>query len=226
MAKGMTIRHAPKFGTSGPNKATHGLSVDGERSSPRRRLRIALTRAVLPLILAAACATPVFAQSKKDPPKIEGRLIVDDGAGLFTTDGMKKAKAMFLDIKDRYSREMLIVTYKELTAAQKKDFEKLEKPEAKQQFWSEWGKTEMAALKPHGVAVLICRSPGHIQVYADNSIRTQGFTVHDEQLVMKGLLETMKEAKDKPEAEQAAIRDKGLLNAAEFVRDAYKKMVR
>ena len=79
---------------------------------------------------------------------------------------------------------------------------------------------------PAGVVVLICRSPGHIQVYSDKPTKNQGFTARDEELVMKELLEKMKEAKDKPEAEQAAIRDKGLLNAAEFVRDAYKKMIR
>jgi uncharacterized protein len=120
----------------------------------------------------------------------------------------------------------MVVTYRELTTAKQKEFEKLDKPEAKREFWSEWGKNELPGLKAHGVVVLICRSPGHIAVYVDRAVRDQGFTVRDEQLVERMLLEKFKEASDKPEAEQSAIHDKGLINAAEFVGDAYKKMVR
>src|SRR5580700_10572059 len=108
-------------------------------------------------LLTALCADSVFAQPKKqkDPPKTEGQLIVNDGGGMFTADGIKKAKAALSEIKDHVPREMMVVTYRELTAAQKKEFEKLEKPEAKREFWSEWGKSELAGLKAHGVVVLV-----------------------------------------------------------------------
>jgi hypothetical protein len=180
------------------------------------------------LLLTVLCAGPAVAQPKKqkDAPKTEAQLIVNDSGGMFTADGIKKAKAALSEIKDHMPREMMVVTYRELTAAQKKEFEKLDKPEAKREFWSEWGKTELAGLKAHGVVVLICGSPGHLAVYVDRAVRDQGFTVRDEQLIERMLLERFKEAAEKPEAERPAIHDKGLINAAEFVSDAYKKMVR
>ncbi len=180
------------------------------------------------MFVMALCAAPVVAQSKKqkDRPRVEAQLIVNDGGGMFTADGIKKAKAAMAEIKDHIPREMMVVTYRELTVAQKKEFEKLDNPEARREFWSEWGKNELAGLKAHGVVVLICGSPGHLAVYVDRPVRDQGFTVRDEQLVERMLLEKFKEAAEKPEAERPAIHDKGLINAAEFVSDAYKKMVR
>jgi hypothetical protein len=92
-------------------------------------------------------------------------------------------------------------------AAKQKEYEKLEKLEAKREFWSEWGKNELAGLKAHGIVIIICGSPGHISVYVDRAVRDQGFTVRDEELVEKMLLEKFKEAKDKQEAERPAIHD-------------------
>jgi hypothetical protein len=160
------------------------------------------------------------------PENHNGQIIVDDGGGMVSADGIKKAKAALAEVRDHVPREMTVVSYRELTATQKKEFEKLEKPEAKQEFWSEWAKNELTALKAQGVVVLISRSPGYIGVYADKATRAQGFTGRDEQLVRKILLDNFKDANDKSEPERTAFHDKGLINAAEFVSDAYKKMVR
>lgn len=176
------------------------------------------------LVVSSALAEP----KKKETvlPKVEGRLIVQDQGDLFSPDGVKKAKSILAEVMDRSSREMFVVTYKELPEAKKKSFEKLDNSADKQRFFEDWIKEELKGQQARGVVVFICRSPGHVHVLADKQIRDKGFGSSDEKQLVTILLEKFKEARDKPEEERAAIRDKGLLNAAEYVRDAYKKMVR
>jgi uncharacterized protein len=126
---------------------------------------------------------------------------------------------------------MYILTFKELPEAKKKAFEKLDKDDkaARGKFFRDWAIEEAKDEKASGVFVLICRKPGQVEILADKAIRDKGFTHRDEEHIAELLISKLREAaetKDKTPQEQTAIRDKGLIAAVDFVRDAYKKMVK
>lgn len=180
------------------------------------------------LLLAPLTGGPIRAQATKgkDLPKADARLVVDDGGGMFSAEGIKKAKTILAEVHDHYLFEMTILTFKDMPAEKKKTFEKLTTPAEKQRLFNDWAVEEAKGRKARGVFVLVCRSPGYVHVIADKAIRDKGLTARDEELVKNFLLEKFREAKEQTEEEQDLIRDKGLRNAVEFVRDAYKKMVK
>jgi uncharacterized protein len=178
------------------------------------------------MLFSAAILSPAAAQTRREreQPKVDGRLIVEDRAEMFSPEAVKKAKGILAEVRDTAAREMNVYTFTEIPESKKKEFAKLESSTQKNDFFHAWAKEELIGSR--GVVVFVCRSPGHVQVFADKQIRDKGFANRDEEHVLKLFLERFKEAKDKPKEEQAAIRDKALLSAAEFVRDEYKKMAR
>ncbi len=186
-------------------------------------------RLVLPLLI-LALASPFCSaaepKKQKETPKLEGHLIVDDGGGLFSGEGIKKAKSILAEVKDKSTLQCTFLTFKELPEAKKKEFAKLDSAPEKERFFNAWTKEEAKDAGARGVVVLICRKPGHVHVLVDKQLHDKGFTHGDEEQVVKCLVEKFKEAKELPEDEQSAQRDKGLVNAAELIRDAYKKMMR
>jgi hypothetical protein len=196
-----------------------------------------ITRATRNSILAVfagaillASPTAGFAQpkdAKKDSPaKIDGRLIVEDSASLFSADGIKKAKEILAELKDTGAPEMNVVTFKELPESKKKDFEAAkDKETTRTRFFTDWAKAESKGAR--GVFVLICVSPARIQTLVDKQLRDKGFTAKDETALADLLLAKFRETrKVEKEEEKAALRDKGLILAAEYVRDVYKKIAK
>lgn len=183
------------------------------------------------MLFAAIIVSPVlaYAQAKEtkkvEPVKTDARLIVADSAGLFSPDGIKKAKAALSEVRSAASREMHIVTFKELPESRKKTFEEIKDPGPRDAFYVNWAKEEAKGAR--GVFVLICMNPARIQVLADKEVRSKGFTVQDDERVRDLLIERFRETrKIEKEQEKMALRDRGLLAAVEFVRDAYKKMTK
>jgi hypothetical protein len=168
------------------------------------------------------------AQTKKEKPKpkVDARLIVEDGGNLFSREAIAKAKSILAEASDVHSREMYVVTFKDLPEAKWKQFEKVESAADRKRFFTDWAKDEARDDRARGVFVLISRKPGHIEILSDRALRDKGFSTRDEEQVLKMLLDKFKDAAGKQDDEQTNIRDKGLINAAEFVRDAYKKIGR
>jgi hypothetical protein len=172
-------------------------------------------------------ATAQAKKEKKDPPKIDGRLIVEDGAGFFTPEAIRRAKGILSEARDIYPREMLVMSLRDLSEAKIKEYEKLADSSAKERFFSEIAHEEARASKARGVFVLICRKPSHLIVLADKDVRDKGFAGSDEQRVRDVFVERFREgSKQEKEEEKRAIFDKALISAAEYVRDSYKKMVK
>ncbi len=162
-------------------------------------------------------------KKKEPPPKIEGRLIVEDTGALFGLDAVKRASRLLAEVKDSSPRNMNVVTYKDLPDRIKKGYDAATKPEERNRLFSEWAREE--ARGSRGLFVLICANPPRIQVIADKQIRDAGFSEQDEKRVLEMLLDKFRESsKVEKEAEKAALRDKGLILSAEYVRNAYKKI--
>lgn len=166
-------------------------------------------------------------KEKKEPPRVEGRLVVEDGAGFFSPEAIKRAKGMLAEVKDRVPREMQIMTIRELPEAKAKEYNKAADEKAQDQVFIDFAKQEARAAKARGVFIIICLNPRHLMVLADKQIQDKGFGGSDEQRVKDLLVENLRAGrkKDRDEDKRAAY-DKGLLSAAEYVRDAYKKMAK
>jgi hypothetical protein len=164
-----------------------------------------------------------------DPKKlVDARLIVEDDGGLFSEDGIKRAKETLSAWRDKLPQEVYIHTMKELPKSDKTTWEKIDKKNtsAVNDFWAELAKNGARTSKAKGIYMLICRSPGHIQVITDRPTRERGFQGSNERKVIALLRDSFTEAKEKPEKEQSEIRDKGLLKAIEYIKDQYRSFTK
>jgi hypothetical protein len=157
----------------------------------------------------------------------KGRLICEDTAGIFSPEAIKKAKGYLAEVQDHYSHEMEILSLRELPEAKRKEFEKLTDTAAKEHFFTELARDEAKASQARGVFVLIVRKPHYLIVLTDRQTKDKGFTSSDEQRVRGLFLDAFRDAsKAEKEEDKQALYDKGLLSAAEYVRDAYKKIAK
>ena len=171
--------------------------------------------------------SPANAQTKKDLPKVDGRLIVEDNAGLFGPDGIRKAKGILAEVRDHQQRQMEVITVRELSESKQKEIDKLTDAADRERFFTELTREEAKICQAMGVFVAIYRKPFHVKVLCDKETRNKGFSLADEQRIKDAFVEKLNEAsKAEKEDEKQVLRDKGLLNAAECVRDTYKKIVR
>jgi hypothetical protein len=152
----------------------------------------------------------------------DGVLIVHDDAKTFSPEGIKKAKDEFAKLHTRTGRVVTIETMAKLPDAERAKLVKLKDDNAGQRkFWNEYAKAQAKEEKARGVFILISRSPGHVEVLADEEMKRKGFEGRKvdglEEMFVTALRESAKaEHKDKP-AEQLAIRDKALFSAVEYL---------
>ena len=152
----------------------------------------------------------------------DGVLTVHDDAKTFSPEGIKKAKDEFAKLHTRTGRVVTIETMAKLPDAERAKLVKLKDDAAGQRkFWNEYAKTQAKEEKARGVFILISRSPGHVEVLADEEMTRKGFEGRKvdglEEMFVTALRESAKaDHKDKP-AEQLAIRDKALFSAVEYL---------
>src|SRR5437879_3116913 len=108
---------------------------------------------------------------------------------------------------------MTIDTYAKIPDAKKGAYSEANKDK----FFKDWAKELATGDKARGIYVLVCRSPGYVEIIADKETRDRGFS-HDNEVKLKDiLLKAFREAKDKSEAEQHQIRDNALKAAVDYV---------
>lgn len=183
---------------------------------------------VLVALAAGLVATP--AEAHAAPPQVKkkpGVLHVYDGGSLFTSSAIDRGKVAMG--KTMFERETVLTvdTHSSVPKDRKLPEDKAEWPK----FFEGWAKAAAGADRAKGVYVLICRSPGYVQVLADKAARDRGFTAENEQRLRDMFLTAFKDAaqakKDgKSDEEAAKIRDKGLSNATEYVSGVLKGSVK
>lgn len=183
---------------------------------------------VLALLACGLLAVPAAAQpKKKDPPKKSGVAHVYDGGSLFTEAAIDRAKAAMGKMAFEQDTVLTVDTY----AGVPKDRTLPDEPGERAKFFEKWARDAASGDRAKGVYVLVCRSPGYVQVLADKATRDRGFSQENEQRLRDLLLDAFKAAgqakKDgKSEDEQFKIRDKGLSNAVEYVSGVLKGTVK
>ncbi|HVK08341.1 MAG TPA: hypothetical protein VM597_06140, partial [Gemmataceae bacterium] len=172
--------------------------------------------------LAVLAGLGLAAPARADAVLKDGVLTVHDDAGVFSPDGIKKAKDEFAKLHTRTGRVVTIETIAKLPDAERAKLEKLKDDKAGQRkFWTDYAKTQAKEEKARGVFVLISRSPGHVEVLADEEMKRKGFEGRKVEALEESFVKALRESadkglKDKP-AEQVAIRDKALFAAVEYL---------
>ena len=154
-------------------------------------------------------------------PNKPGELKVEDEAGLFGKDAVRKAKDDFaVWVSSKSGRQVSFHTVAKLPDADKAKLDQLKDAPAKSQFWSTFARTHAKDDHAKGVYVFISRSPGHVEVVADDEMRNKGFSrdkaVELRDLLVKGLGAAV--SKTTP-AEQQTARDETLKSAVKYLED-------
>jgi hypothetical protein len=183
---------------------------------------------VLALLACGVLAAPAPAQpKKKDPPAKPGVLHVYDGGSVFTEGAIDRAKVAMGKMVFEQETALTVDTYSGVPNDRKLPDDAGERGK----FFESWAKDAARGDRAKGVYVLVCRSPGYVQVLADKAARDRGFSAENEQRLRELLLTAFKDAgqakKDgKSDDEQFKIRDKGLANAVEYVSGVLKGKVK
>lgn len=171
------------------------------------------------MLLAAAgvavglTAIPAHAEKAGKQP---GSLYVFDDGKLFSAGGVDAAKAAFKGTQFDHGLTMTVDTYAKLPDDKQARYKK----ENEKKFFRDWAGELAAGDKAKGIYVLICRSPGYVEVIADKETRDRGFTHADEDRLAEGLLKAFREARGK--GDETAEHDKALRQAVERVADKLK----
>lgn len=158
-------------------------------------------------------ASPAFAE--KGAKKQNGVLHVygNDEAKLFTAEGISRAENAIQSEQFENGLSVTFDLYKQVP-----DGKTVPADEAgKARFFKNWATERATADKAKGIYVLVCRSPGYIEVIADKTTRTRGLSNENERQLRDTLLSAFRSARDKTESEQFKLRDDALVAAVGFI---------
>ena len=121
-------------------------------------------------------AIPTPAYAAKAAVKHAGVLHVYDGGSLFKSEGIERAKSAMSNTQFDHGLTLHIDTHSAIPAGKKAPTTK----EERAKFFHDWANELAKNDKAKGIYVLVCRSPGYVQVIADKTTRDRGFSPHDE----------------------------------------------
>ncbi|HEV3257361.1 MAG TPA: TPM domain-containing protein [Gemmataceae bacterium] len=136
---------------------------------------------------------------------------VRDNADFFSPAAVQKADDQIADIRRHHQTDLVIETFKTVPPKRSDEVKRMEAG-ARQRFFAAWANDRMKRNGIKDIYVLICRSPGHVQVAVGEHAR-RGFAKADEQKLSDLLLARFK----------ANEKDKGLLEAVAYVQTALAK---
>jgi hypothetical protein len=128
---------------------------------------------------------------------------VNDEAGLFSADAVRKADQTIAKIQRDYGTGLVIDTVPRIPANLEGKFKQL----GKEEFFREWAESKAKRERDKGIFILICKSPGRVEALVDEETRVKNFTYRDRDAMVKKMLSRFSEKKW----------DEGLLDAVNFV---------
>ncbi|HET6573554.1 MAG TPA: hypothetical protein VFG68_08130 [Fimbriiglobus sp.] len=150
-----------------------------------------------------------------------GRMRVEDKAGAFTPDGIKKAEEAFADTSFRSPTHFTVVTVGEIPAARKRDFDAVAKdPEQRGRFFESWARELADAHPDKGVFVLMFVGEKRyiVRAVADKASDVyRHFTDADAHKLVEKLSAGCRRALGQPADQAKAERDAALLDATGYV---------
>jgi hypothetical protein len=132
--------------------------------------------------------------------------IKDDGK-FFSPETVKKMNAEIREIYGRYRRDVVVETLLTLPDDQK-DKLKAMSSEEKNRFWRRLAEERAEAQVVHGVFILACKEPAHLQVFVTQK-EQQTFSREDQEKMVNLLLSKFRQKEF----------DEGLTAVVKFIRD-------
>jgi hypothetical protein len=112
---------------------------------------------------------------------------IRDDAGFFSRKALDQANARIVEIEKNYGKEIRIETFKAVPAGKTDAVSRMTKSE-RAGFFEKWARDRATAERVKGIYILICKSPGHVQVEEDRQTRNQGFGLADRNELSEKLL--------------------------------------
>jgi uncharacterized membrane protein YgcG len=128
---------------------------------------------------------------------------VKDETGLFSSSAIQQADTKTRDIKQKYSKEMLVEVFPEIPSDLRANYS----PDRKDQFFADWVARRSDELKINGVYVLICRNPSQLQVHVGSQTKQRAFTPQNVEQLKTIMLTRLKNKQN----------DEGLLEGVDYV---------
>ena len=132
-----------------------------------------------------------------------------DQAHFFKAQTITQVDQILADIHEKYHKDLMIETF----ASIPDDFKQKFQQDGKEQFFKNWALSEGRSLELNGLIVLICGEPRHVQIELGLATRQKAFTEADRDELLH-IITTAFKGKEF---------DKGIVDAAEFVRDRMDK---
>jgi uncharacterized membrane protein YgcG len=132
--------------------------------------------------------------------------IKDDGK-FFSAEAVKKANKQIREIARKYERDLLIETFPTVPGGQAERVKAMA-PEERDKFFLNWASDRAEAAVVHGVYILVCKEPAHLEVV----ITKKAKTVFDKEAFQKLRDLLLKHFREKHY-------DEGLQAAVDFVQE-------
>jgi uncharacterized membrane protein YgcG len=142
-------------------------------------------------------------------PTIAGIYQVWDEAHFFKPETVVQVDQILAEIHEKFHKDLMIETF----ASIPDDFKQKYQQDGKEKFFKNWANSEGAALQLNGMIILVCGDPRHVQIELGMATRQKAFAEADRDQLVQNIT--------------AAFRgnefDKGIVDAAKFVRDRMDK---
>ena len=170
-------------------------------------------RTTVTVCIALVLPFPLYSD---EPKKDASRLMIEDGADLFSPEGIQKAQDL-AGPKAKPAQQILVLTVKSLPEEKKADYEKAKN---KMDFGQMWCKEEAAKRKFKGLLVLICVEPPQVHMFGSTKDLSKEMAKKAWDQLAGGMQAGMKPGSEKL---QTTARDKGLLEAVQSIKDGFAK---
>ncbi|HVK15920.1 MAG TPA: TPM domain-containing protein, partial [Fimbriiglobus sp.] len=181
---------------------------------------------VLSVLAAAVLAGGWLTPSALASETSAGRMRVEDKAGAFTPEGVKKAEEAFANTSFKSPTHLTVVTVGEVPASRKADYEAAAKvPERRAQFFESWTRELAQTEREKGVFVLMFVDDKRYIVRAVTDKASdvhRSFTDADARALADKLSDGCKRALGQPADQAKATRDAALLDATSYVASQLK----
>ncbi len=118
---------------------------------------------------------------------------VNDQAGFFSKTAIDQATAKLQEIRSRYKVEVVVETFPSVPQDMRTRFDMAKTEAEKNRFFQRWAEIRASDEGVKGVYVLICKSPGHLQIEPDESVRRKAFTLQQSNALAASVLPVLRE---------------------------------
>src|SRR5438552_1491112 len=131
----------------------------------------------------------------------------------FKPETVEKANQVIREIHDNYGKELVIETF---TSVPQSDHDRVTRMsrEDREKYFSEWANRLAREQRVNGIFVLICRSPGHVEVAVDRETEKKDFGPANVRELRSIFFDHLSKNNYKP--------DEALLKGVEYVRDTLR----